>query len=68
MVSKAQILDRVSGLLDDLVAAYKLNEKADAAKADAEAQTLRTFLRTRTESLRSDKAITGAAEEPQAAP
>jgi spore coat protein CotH len=49
-----------SGLLDDLVAAYKLNERADTAKADAEAKTLRTFLRTRIETLRSDKAITGA--------
>ncbi|TMR24921.1 spore coat protein CotH [Nonomuraea turkmeniaca] len=48
-----------SGLLDDLVASYKLNEKADTAKVDAEAQTLRTFLQTRTEALRSDKAISG---------
>ncbi|GGQ15365.1 CotH kinase family protein [Streptosporangium pseudovulgare] len=46
-----------SGLLDGLVAAYKLNEGADASKVDAEAQTLRTFLQTRTEALRSDKAI-----------
>ncbi|MFF0311436.1 CotH kinase family protein [Streptosporangium sp. NPDC004379] len=46
-----------SGLLDGLVAAYKLNEGADASKVDAEARTLRTFLRTRTETLRSDKAI-----------
>ncbi|MET8339226.1 CotH kinase family protein [Streptosporangium canum] len=49
-----------SCLLDDLVASYKLNEKADNAKVDAEAQVLRTFLRTRTETLRSDKAISGA--------
>ncbi|MGV9324189.1 hypothetical protein [Streptosporangium sandarakinum] len=49
-----------SGLLDDLVAAYKLNDKADTAKVDAEAKTLRTFLQTRAEALRSDKAITGS--------
>lgn len=49
-----------SGLLDDLVAAYKLNDGADTAKVEAEAKTLRTFLQTRTETLRSDKAITGA--------
>ncbi|MEV0613497.1 CotH kinase family protein [Nonomuraea sp. NPDC050404] len=49
-----------SGLLDDLVAAYRLNERADTAKVDAEAKTLRTFLRTRTETLGSDKAISGA--------
>ncbi|MFI9596073.1 CotH kinase family protein [Nonomuraea sp. NPDC052265] len=49
-----------SGLLDDLVAAYKRNDGADTARVDAEAQTLRTFLRTRTETLSSDKAITGA--------
>ncbi|MFI7689688.1 CotH kinase family protein [Nonomuraea sp. NPDC049655] len=49
-----------SGLLVDLVAAYKLNDGADTAEVDAEAKTLRTFLRTRTETLRSDEAITGA--------
>ncbi|MEV1176637.1 CotH kinase family protein [Nonomuraea sp. NPDC049784] len=49
-----------SGLLDDLVTSYELNEGADTAKIDAEAQTLRTFLQTRTETLRSDKAISGA--------
>ncbi|MGW5688771.1 CotH kinase family protein [Nonomuraea sp. NPDC003754] len=49
-----------SGLLDDLVASYKLNERADTAKVDAEARTLRTFLQSRTETLRSDKAISGA--------
>ncbi|MEU8383962.1 CotH kinase family protein [Streptosporangium sp. NPDC048865] len=49
-----------SGLLDELTTSYKLNENADTAKADTEAQTLRTFLRTRTQTLRSDKAIGGA--------
>lgn len=48
-----------SGLLDDLVTSYKLNENADTAKADTEAQKLRTFLTTRTQTLRSDKAISG---------
>lgn len=52
--------DTAFGLLDGLAASYKLNDRADAAKADAEAQTLRAFLRTRTETLRSDKAISGA--------
>ncbi|MEV0380554.1 CotH kinase family protein [Nonomuraea sp. NPDC050643] len=49
-----------SGLLDDLVAAYKRNEKADTAKVDAEARTLRTFLQTRAKTLSSDKAIGGS--------
>ncbi|WP_053175334.1 CotH kinase family protein [Nonomuraea sp. SBT364] len=40
-------------LLDGLVTAYKLNGGADAAKVDAEATSLRTLLRTRTDSLRS---------------
>ncbi|MFF4986203.1 CotH kinase family protein [Streptosporangium saharense] len=48
-----------TGLLDDLVASYKLNAGADAAKVETEAQTLRTFLRTRAEALSSDKAISG---------
>ncbi|MFD0476220.1 CotH kinase family protein [Nonomuraea thailandensis] len=48
-----------SGLLDDLVAAYKLNEKADPARIEEEAKTLRTFLQTRTRALGSDKAISG---------
>ncbi|MGW4961631.1 CotH kinase family protein [Nonomuraea sp. NPDC004186] len=48
-----------SGLLDDLVAAYKLNEKADTAKIEEEAKTLRTFLQTRTKTLGLDKAISG---------
>ncbi|MFI6744016.1 CotH kinase family protein [Nonomuraea sp. NPDC050451] len=52
--------DTAVGLLDELVTSYKLNEKADTAKVDAEARTLRTFLQTRTETLRSDKAISGA--------
>ncbi|MER7129635.1 CotH kinase family protein [Streptosporangium saharense] len=49
-----------AGLLDDLVASYRLNAGADAAKVETEAQTLRTFLRTRAEALSSDKAISGA--------
>jgi spore coat protein CotH len=48
-----------AGLLDDLVAAYKLNEKADTAKIEEEAKTLRTFLQARTKTLGSDKAISG---------
>lgn len=47
-------------LLDGLVAAYKLNDGADTATVEAEAQSLRTFLRTRVEALASDEAITGA--------
>ncbi|MBX6167221.1 MAG: CotH kinase family protein [Thermobispora bispora] len=50
--------DVVTNLLDDIVASYKLNSGADAAKADAEADTLRATLKTRTETLRSDLAST----------
>ncbi|TYB57190.1 spore coat protein CotH [Nonomuraea sp. PA05] len=49
-----------TGLVNDLVAAYNLNEKSDPAKIEEEAKTLRTFLQTRTQTLRADKAITGA--------
>ncbi|GAA2215962.1 hypothetical protein GCM10009850_114300 [Nonomuraea monospora] len=49
-----------TGLVDDLIAAYGLNEKSDPAKIEQEAKTLRTFLQTRTQTLRTDKAITGA--------
>lgn len=49
-----------SGLLDNLVTAYKLNDKADTAKIEEEAKTLRTFLQTRTETLGSDQAISGS--------
>lgn len=48
-----------SSLLDEIVASYKLNKGADAAKVEGEANTLRTFLKTRTESLRTDEAIVG---------
>lgn len=48
-----------ASLLDDLVTSYKLNEHADTAKVGTEAQQLRTFLQTRTQTLRSDKAISG---------
>ncbi|MFF4621740.1 hypothetical protein [Nonomuraea jabiensis] len=44
-----------AGPLDELVTSYKLNDKADT-----EARTLRTFQETRTETLPSDKAISGA--------
>ncbi|GII64771.1 hypothetical protein Skr01_48560 [Sphaerisporangium krabiense] len=46
-------------LLDGLVRSYKLNDRADAAKADAEAAALRATLKTRTEALAADKAISG---------
>ncbi|WP_067172840.1 CotH kinase family protein [Microtetraspora niveoalba] len=48
-----------STLLDGIVNSYKLNARADATAIDAEAASLRTMLRTRTETLRSDKAIAG---------
>ncbi|MGW0484446.1 CotH kinase family protein [Nonomuraea sp. NPDC003214] len=47
-------------LLDNLVSSYKLNNGADTAAIETEANTLRTFLQARTESLGSDKAISGA--------
>ncbi|NRQ38648.1 spore coat protein CotH [Nonomuraea sp. NN258] len=47
-----------TGLLDGLVAAYKLNARADAAAVDAEAAELRELLATRTAALRDDLAGT----------
>ncbi|MFI6924389.1 CotH kinase family protein [Nonomuraea spiralis] len=46
-------------LLDGLVTAYKLNDRADSAGIEAEAKNLRTFLTTRTDTLRTDKALNG---------
>ncbi|WP_433420743.1 CotH kinase family protein [Microtetraspora malaysiensis] len=46
-------------LLDGIVSSYKLNAGADTAKIESEAASLRTMLQTRTETLRSDKAISG---------
>ncbi|QYC44154.1 hypothetical protein Nocox_32920 [Nonomuraea coxensis DSM 45129] len=52
--------DAASGLLDMLVAAYNLNDGADAARIAGEAGTLRTCLETRKKTLGADQAITGA--------
>ncbi|WP_433374036.1 CotH kinase family protein [Streptosporangium sp. CA-115845] len=46
-------------LLDDIVKSYRLNEGADTAKVEADATSLRTTLKTRTEALGSDKVIAG---------
>ncbi|MEU7001272.1 hypothetical protein [Nonomuraea sp. NPDC046570] len=46
-------------LLDGALASCNSNERADTAKATAEAATLRTTLKTRTEALRKDRTING---------
>lgn len=46
-------------LLDDIVASYMLNARADTAKAETAADTLRTTLEARTEPLRADEVIAG---------
>ncbi len=48
-----------TGLLDEIVASYKRNEGADTAKADAEAETLRTLLSARTDALAENEVVTG---------